>query len=709
MESGQVEEQSLPPLREDIKLLPGPETNDGAPTWAIFDPVRNRYFRINWTAFELLSRWHQGSATQLIAQVRQQTTCEPEINDVKTMIHFLYSNNLTLNSPSESAEDFTSQHDATQTDRLSWLMRNYLFLRFPLVHPDVYLQGVIGKLEFLFSGWFRNIIFCLGLLGLLLINRQWEAFSNTFLYFFSLEGLLFYLLALVFIKICHELGHALTATRYGCKVATMGVAFLVFFPVLYTDTTDAYRLTSRRKRLLISAAGILTEFYLAMICLFLWGVLPDGILRSVVFVLGTVSFTLTVLININPFLRFDGYYFLADWLGIENLQERSFALGRWRLRELLFALGDPAPEAFTHRMREFLVIFSWGTWAYRLFLMTTIALVVYYFFFKLLGIILFLGVIYFFIAAPILKETMVWWQRRADMSEFRGVTLLALVVGLLLIVLIPWRSTITVPAVLEPGTSATLYPPSPGRIQSLLVSEGDLVRQNDPVLIMESPRLTEELSRTRIEISMINISLDRVAASESDLVNLQVLRQRLQEKQSRVAALEALQEQLILRSPITGRVEELDDGLHPGRWINQSTTVGFIADQDSRVVKGVLNERDLGRIAEDHRADFVPDDASITDIPGSVFSIDRANLVSIDQPYLASIYGGNIAVRQNDKGELIPESTVYRLQIAIETKSAVALPDQVIRGVARIDGERISFARRAYEVIAAAVVRGSAF
>jgi hypothetical protein len=45
-------------------------------------------------------------------------------------------------------------------------------------------------------------------------------------------------------------------------------------------------------------------------------------------------------------MRFDGYYMLSDLLGVEILQNRSFALGQWWLRELLFDLGEPAPGGF---------------------------------------------------------------------------------------------------------------------------------------------------------------------------------------------------------------------------------------------------------------------------------------------------------------------------------------------------------------------------
>ena len=47
----------LPPVREDLRLFPGPPARDGSPTWRILDPVRNSFFEIGWLEFELLARW----------------------------------------------------------------------------------------------------------------------------------------------------------------------------------------------------------------------------------------------------------------------------------------------------------------------------------------------------------------------------------------------------------------------------------------------------------------------------------------------------------------------------------------------------------------------------------------------------------------------------------------------------------------------------
>src|SRR5690606_28730458 len=106
----------------------------------------------------------------------------------------------------------------------------------------------------------------------------------------------------------------------------------------------------------------------------------------------------TLLINVSPFMRFDGYFILMDWLGFANLHGRSFALARWHLRKVLLGWRDPVPEAFAPRQQLSLILFAWATWLYRLVLFLGIAVLVYQFFIKLVGIFLFLVEIAWFVA-----------------------------------------------------------------------------------------------------------------------------------------------------------------------------------------------------------------------------------------------------------------------------------------------------------------------
>ena len=169
---------------------------------------------------------------------------------------------------------------------------------------------------------------------------------------FSFEGAVYFTLSLILLKAAHELGHALTASRFGCYVPNMGVAFMLMMPLLYTDVTDSWRLSSRRQRLLIGVAGIAVELALACFATFLWVFLPDGSARGIAFMVATTGWVLSLAFNLNPCLKFDGYYLLADLIGVDNLQPRAFALGRWKLRQILFAPTLEPPELLSRRMRN---------------------------------------------------------------------------------------------------------------------------------------------------------------------------------------------------------------------------------------------------------------------------------------------------------------------------------------------------------------------
>ena len=405
------QERTLPPLRKNLQFLRGAPTPEGVPTWTIVDPVRNKYFQIEWQVYQILQRWSCGTVEKLVAVVRRDTTSRIRAEDVEDLVRFLYANSLTEQSASGRVKDYVEQEAARHHVWWQWLLHHYLFIKIPLVRPHGFLQATLPLVAPLYTplaAWCFGIA---GAIGLFLVGQQWSTFLSTFLHFFTWSGALMYGAVFCAVKVVHELGHAYTATRFGCRVPTIGVALMVMMPVLYSDISDAYRLSSRRKRLWIAGAGVVAELGLAAVATLVWGFLPDGAIRSVVFVAATTSWVMSLAVNLNPFMRFDGYYLLADGLGIPNLQDRAFAFGQWRIRELLFAPGAPPPEAVGLSNRRILIAYAWGIWLYRLVLFTGIALAVYHYFFKVLGLLLFLVEIVFFIGLPIwlMVERMPLW------------------------------------------------------------------------------------------------------------------------------------------------------------------------------------------------------------------------------------------------------------------------------------------------------------
>src|SRR5258708_29535879 len=94
--SGQsAEPVALPPIREDLRLYPGPPQADGTPTWRILDPIRNSFFEIGWLEFELLARWREHRDPEsLMARVSAETTLNPALEDAHQPTSFLPHNQL---------------------------------------------------------------------------------------------------------------------------------------------------------------------------------------------------------------------------------------------------------------------------------------------------------------------------------------------------------------------------------------------------------------------------------------------------------------------------------------------------------------------------------------------------------------------------------------------------------------------------------------
>ncbi len=699
----------LPVLRNDLHLIEGPVSLDGSPSWVIVDSARNKYFSIGWLAFQLLSRWTLGKASLLIERLKIESALDVDNEEIQALLEFLYANSLTLDPASGSSSDYYEQYLASKPNFIMWLIHNYLFIKIPLVKPTQFLRRTLVYVEPMFSITTVSFIGLLGLVGLYIVGRQWDSFTSTFLYFFNLQGLIFYFISLVFIKILHELAHAYTAVRYGCKVPTMGVAFLVMFPILYTDTSDTWKIKSPKERVHVGAAGMAIEFYVACIATFCWVFLPDGVLKSAAFLLATTSWIMSLAINLNFLMRFDGYYILSDLLGIQNLQKRSFDIGKWRLTELLFGLGLKPPEALPANMIRKLYTYAFAVAIYRFFLFIGIALLVYYMFFKVLGVILFLIEIIWFIVLPVIKLMQGWWEMRSKIIRSRRFYFTATIFLLFIITLVyPWNTSISVPAVYHSQEKTTLYTTSPGYIENNLMQKGSSVRKGDILLKLTSPELEFDIESTQKEIDILRLQAKRIAASSEELSNIQIIVQQLQEKRSKLEGLYEKQNQFLIRAPIDGVIFDTQDSLHKNRWINPSLPLATIAQTDKPVIEGVVTEEVLARIEKLAPAKFIPDNPQLDSIWSFVLDIEMANLKTLELPALASIYGGKIPVHFNENQQLVPDKSAFKVRFSVSAVEDVKV-DQIIRGVVHVQGEAESFIKRFYKVIVSVLVRESGF
>lgn len=698
---------TLTDIREELQLMKGAPTISGKPTWLIFDPVQHRYFEIDFTIYQILSLWNRSSnADDLVEAAKSRFGSDLDHDKVRQVAHFIDINNLAVEAANGGWRMHNFRHESRQISPLSWILHNYLFMRFPLVRPSRFLKALLPHVAFAMTRAMLIVTLVVGLAGLYLVSRQWDEFVSTFANFFSLEGALAYGLTLVVIKILHELGHALMAVRYGCRVPTMGVAFLVMFPVLYTDITDAWKLRSRRQRLMIAGAGMMVELALACFATFLWSFLPEGNLKSLAFIVATITWIMSVAINLNPLMRFDGYYLLSDALGLGNLQSRAFAFGRWRLREILFDLKSPPPEQLPGRTGLILTIYAWSVWVYRFFLFLGIALLVYAYFFKALGLFLFFVEVVWFIARPLWSELKEWFAMKSKIIR-RPRTWLAAAVwaGLSALVVLPVSGRIEVPVVVEPARFERIFPPHAAKLTQIAVTAGQHVRRGDVLFRFRSRDIEHKRELAEIRKKLLEARIDRSTADRKDKALLMTLRQ---ERHALIIEIDGYRRQmrrLVVRAPISGKLVDLNPDLHVGRWNRVSDHLVTIAGEGRHLARGYVRERDLWRLSRGDRGKFFPDNFQIPSSSVRIRDISLSNAGKIDLLPLASVFGGPVATRLKDAKTLVPVDATY--QVTLDIDASKLDNAKVIRGIANVSGRPESLAARIWRQTLRVLVRES--
>jgi len=700
----------LPELRQDLQIMPGAPTIGGTPTWVIKDPVRHRYFQVSSEIVDLLTCWAPDTARELRSRVVREFGYEPDEAVVDQVVRFVYANNLTLTSADGDPLAFAAQIKGARRAGALRLVHGYLFFRVPLVRPDRFLQWTMPLVDFLFSRVTQVCIVLITIGGLYLASRQWDAFQSTFLSFLTLEGSLCFAAAIIFVKVLHELGHAYTATRFGVRVNTMGVAFMVLMPLLYTDVSDAWRLSSRRRKLAIDAAGLSVELAVAGIATFVWAFLPDGPMRAAVFVLASTSWVLSVFVNVNPFMRFDGYYLLSDAWGIPNLQPRAFQMAKWWLRECLFDLGEPPPEAFQRATRRRLVVYAIATWVYRLVLFIGIALIVYHMFFKVLGVALFVVEVFWFIALPVIREVNEWWKVRGQIMRTRRTYVTIALAGLLgLAVFVPWNRAVVVPAVTWAEADVQLFPPRPARLADLRLRNAMKVATGDVVATFVDRELDHKRRQAARRIALLEARLSRLASGSRELANRAVLISQLRAAKQDLRGLDRENERLTLRAPVGGIVRDVPSGLDAERFVGADQALGRIIRGGGRSVQGYIEDESLWRVTSGSRGVFIPDAPFEPSRRVRVTEIAPAGADRIDLVYLASNHGGPIASDRLPNGDVRARAGQYRVRFTVVAgdRASSHAARRVMRGVVHLNGRPESFAAGAWRRVLKVLVRES--
>ena len=338
-----------PVLRRDLVFTP---CSGATPHYLIEDPARGKFFRIGQAEYTLISLLDgQHSVETLLrtgaAKLGAEAFTEAEIVGI---LHWLTKTGL-LESRRQRDTDASKSSSLASASNASRSARfNPLIFRVPIWNPQKWFAHWTRAMGWIFESWCGSMWAATVLFAALtvLANRSKLLASSDGI--FSLDRSLWLAACWLALKFVHETAHGIACVRYGGTVQQAGVVFVLGAPMPYVDVTSSWRFRSQWHRMIVAAAGMYAELFVAALAALVWSWTRTGWLNDLCFNLLLMASLTTVLFNANPLMRFDGYYILSDLLGLPNLatQGRAAAIAwmqRWFLGQRPRAThGSPARQ-----------------------------------------------------------------------------------------------------------------------------------------------------------------------------------------------------------------------------------------------------------------------------------------------------------------------------------------------------------------------------
>lgn len=568
----------------------------------------------------------------------------PTHEEVLQLLASLYQANLIkMDASGEITELLQRQQDNFERRWLAKL-KSPLSIQIPLVDPNKFLNATQTWVApmftpFAFVLWGICII-CLSIFA----GLHWEALSsNVADRVLAMDNLLLMAFIYPLVKLLHELGHGYCVKKYGGEVHEMGVMLLVFVPIPYVDATASAAFNRKYKRILVAAAGIMVELFIAALAMFVWVNSEEGLVKSIAFNVVFIAGVSTVLVNGNPLLRFDGYYVFSDLLEIPNLGQRANKFWAHIVKKLFFGIRGLPPIAIDKKEALWLFWYGAASYLYRIVLMVTIVLFVAQKYF-------FVGVVLAFWA---FVNSFIWptvsafkkMIKDSDIKQSKrnpwGVTSLFLAT-LIALFCVPLPLTTTVQGVTDIDPINRVVVGENCFISSLEVLPGTRVMSGDLLVRCENPEL-------EVNINLLALQLQEVKAkrqgfwdspTSAQLVDKEIerLETELEEMSERISALNIF-------AYSTGvwwvkKPESLEGKFYP-----RGSVLGYILQEENMNVLAMVEEADIDllRGSVEHVSAKRSSNLSIIHHPQS-WHVQPATTKTLVSQALSDQYGGNIVL-----------------------------------------------------------------
>ena len=649
-----------------------PHNFRGTRWYILSDAVRGKHLRFNDIAYEFIGRLDgDQSIEEIYLQIEGKLgENSPRRHDLLAILVQLFSIGALRSGMPADVEQLFNKHQAEKSSNRTRRLLNPLAIRFPLFDPDNFLNRSITSVRSLISiggavTW--AIVVCLAAM-LLLINYQ-ELTATLKADILQPENLLLVIALFPVMKTFHEFAHAYAVKAWGGEVHEMGITLLVLMPVPYVDATAAWAFREKYKRILVSAAGMIMELFLASIALIVWTLVEPGLLKTAAlsaFLIGSVS---TVLFNANPLLRFDGYYILQDLIEIPNLYSRSAKYIMYLLKHHVLGL-DASTLVTDESEKPWLAAYGILAWLYRIFITLVIAMFLAGKYF-VLGVALAIWSMTLLFILPLYRgirfllfDKSISGNRMQPIGKTAAIlTSVALVVSL-----IPFSLYTNAQGIVWVPDQAQIYSEVDGFVTEVVATPGDQVGSGSGVLQLSNPEIdaSEQVLKARYKELTLRHKAEKFSApvkAEQTLEEIATVEADWQELQNE-------RDSQTLTSNVDGTFVLPDEQKIIGRYIKKGEAVGYVVNPEELIVRVVVPQTSVGLFSKEVKNVSV----RFAEQPGRVMQADiirqtPAGSFSLPSRALGAAGGGDIAVNNTDANGTTSVNKVFQLDLSLPENS----------------------------------------
>ena len=685
------------PWRRRADLQCVPLEFEGRPAWGIKDPVTLGYFELREEAFFVLNQLDGQSTIEGVCHSFHERFRPRSISveELRGFLGQLVTQSLVVAEAPGHGRMLVAKEQTVRSRRRWMRLASLLAIRFRGFDPDRLLGGMLSWLGWLFSPWAVAAGLLLIVSAITLVTVQFEELlarlpdAQALL---SVPNLIWLSLLLAAVKVLHEFGHGLTCKRFGGECHELGFMLLVFTPTLYCNVSDIWMVNEKWQRIAVSAAGMWVEAVIAASCTLLWWFSAPGLFHSLCLNLMFLCGVSTFVFNGNPLLRYDGYFVMADWLEIPNLQQQATSAVRGRLSGWFCGFDSGAGDDPSSRREWGLFAYGVASSAYRVML-TFLILWGLHRWLEPLGF----GVFVQFLAVPTLGlmvltplATAVKFLRtpanrtRIDWSRFwlrAGVTLAALV----LLLNVPLPSRVTAGALVDDDDAQRVYVTFAGTLTNG-ARLGQHVEAGQEVARLEEPRLKVTLTQLEGELNQQRLRLEhleRRRVSEPNVAqNIPTVREAVRDLEQQLAQRHRDAERLVLRSPCAGTVLPASrqrgmtssgalptwtgsplDERNRGSFLREGTTVCLIGNPVSRAALLMVNQDDINLVRIGQRVRLLWNELSGEILHGEIVELAALDLDTLSREAVVRL---NLPARTTASGIVRPVGTWYQARVRLD-------------------------------------------